>query len=240
MDNQVGLLCKAGGLLQAIRQTFHRRSAMMGETISHMIEQVQLALSAQFARLKHDIQSGQRQDDTRLDALAALNFAISNVVVGPASKDRRILLRLAMHVFLRTDIGKKEELAFISDNLSTLEVVCNISEYINSACDGSTLFWIRSMVPAYFSSVFRRPEQAHRLQYVLASLSDALKTLKGAVHVDGAALCEKFADEIEQMVKETIMQPLARDIDVELRFHAHAHLGVQKALVNLCFCSSCF
>jgi hypothetical protein len=24
------------------------------------------------------------------------------------------------------------------------------------------------------------------------------------------------------------MQPLARDIDVELRFHVHAHLGVQK------------
>lgn len=150
----------------------------MGETISHMIEQVQAALSQQFARLKSDIQSGRRQDDTRLDALAALNFAITNVVVGPGSRDRRILLRLAMHVFLRTDIGKKEELAFISDNMSTLEVVCNISEFINSACDGSTLFWIRSMVPAYFSSVFRRPQHAHQMQYVLASLSDALKTLK--------------------------------------------------------------
>ncbi len=55
---------------------------------------------------------------------------------------------------------------------------------------------------------------------------------KGAVHTDGSVLCSRFADEIEQMVKETIMHPLARDIDVELRFHAHAHLGVQKALVR--------
>jgi hypothetical protein len=193
----VSLLCKAGGLLQAIRQTFHRRSAMMGETISYMIEQVQGycfekirkcfvcecvlvlgALSSQFARLKNDVQSGRRQDDTRLDALAALNFALTNVVVGPASRDRRILLRLAMHIFLRTDIGKKEELSFISDNMSTLEIVCNISEYINSACDCNVLFWIRSMVPAYFSGVFKRPDQAHRMQYVLAGLSDALKILK--------------------------------------------------------------
>ena len=147
---------------------------MLGETISLMVDQVQAALSQQFARLMSDIQAGRRQDDARLDALAALNFALNTVAVGPGSPDRRILLRLAMHVFLRTDIGKKEELAFVSDNMSTLEVVCNISEYIRNACDGSTLFWIRSMVPAYFAGVFKRPEQGHRMQYVLASLADAL------------------------------------------------------------------
>ena len=89
---------------QAIQSTFHRRSAMIGESISYMIQQISFYLQRAFFPIKVKLQQSNSYSEQRLDLLAAANLAMQ-MLNGCATPERRLLLRLSMHILFQMVSG---------------------------------------------------------------------------------------------------------------------------------------
>jgi WASH complex subunit 7 len=82
------------------------------------------------------------------------------------------------------------------------------------------------MIGPYFEDLYQHPIHAQRLHYILAALRDIVPYFNKAVHVDPSLLINGFKQEIEEVLKKHILEPLCRDIETDLRLHIHSHLEV--------------
>lgn len=71
--------CQCIEMLKAIRFTFHRRSAMIGESISYMIQQSSFYLQRAFLPLKIRLEQDKKFSPAKIDVLAATSLGASPV-----------------------------------------------------------------------------------------------------------------------------------------------------------------
>jgi WASH complex subunit 7 len=220
-------LCQLVELLKAIESTFHRRSSVIGETITLAMKQVAALIEKGLAPIRLRMEGQKTYTDTQLDILAAARLSVS-MLSGPTTNERRILLRLAMHVMLQDGMSylKENDIDELRKALKKLERVCELQSLVREACDCSFLFWSREMVEPYFEDMYQHPIHSQRLHYMLAGLRDILPIFQKSVHVEPAVLINGFKDEIEEVFRKQILRPLCLAIEEDLRFHIHAHLEV--------------
>lgn len=89
--------CQCIEMLKAIQFTFHRRSAMIGESISYMTQQSSYYLQRAFLPIKHRLDKEKKYSEAKLDVLASVALGMAMLNSAP-SHNRRLLLRLATHV----------------------------------------------------------------------------------------------------------------------------------------------
>ena len=57
---------------------------------------------------------------------------------------------------------------------------------------GSFLLWGRELVPQFFKEIFKRPDEAHKLAYLIAAVRDPVKLLRNSVHDDPEKLVSLY------------------------------------------------
>lgn len=98
--SKIRTLCQCLEMIKAIQYTFHRQSATLGESIAFMTQQMQFTLQRQFLPIKQNLSAAKKFSAQSLDNLSAANLALQ-MLNGCATDDRRLLLRLAMHVLFQ-------------------------------------------------------------------------------------------------------------------------------------------
>eukprot|EP01119_Soliformovum_irregulare_P013331 TRINITY_DN3530_c0_g1_i1.p1 TRINITY_DN3530_c0_g1~~TRINITY_DN3530_c0_g1_i1.p1 ORF type:complete len:1148 (+),score=441.88 TRINITY_DN3530_c0_g1_i1:162-3605(+) len=221
-------LCECIRLMVAIRLTFHRRSSMIAESISSMIQQIAGRLLRSFMPIKSRLESGKKFTDAKLDVVASINMAISMLKGAVGTRPRRIILKLAMHVVLQLEYLTKEEIEDITKQLEKLETIGELEILISEATNCDFFYWSRTLLPLYFGDVYNHPYQVHRLQYVLSALCDISREFKKLVHIPGSVMQKALNEEVMGAMVNQILNPLCRAVENELRLHAHAHLQVAE------------
>eukprot|EP01104_Vermistella_antarctica_P012640 TRINITY_DN3700_c0_g2_i4.p1 TRINITY_DN3700_c0_g2~~TRINITY_DN3700_c0_g2_i4.p1 ORF type:complete len:921 (-),score=299.85 TRINITY_DN3700_c0_g2_i4:108-2870(-) len=224
-SSHVPLLCQCVELIKAIQASFHRRSAMIGESISYMVQQVSFYLQRSIRPIQAKLEKDKKYSEQKLDVLAAVKLCLQ-ILNGCATKDRRLLLRIAMHVIFQMRELKDQEIADIKQLIIRLDLVCDFQDQLKEACDCSFFYWSRVMIPSYFRHIFKHPDLANRLQYMVASLQDVVPLFNKAVHVDCERFTNAFKKEVFDALDNEISRPLSRAIETDLRLHIHSHLKV--------------
>jgi hypothetical protein len=98
-------LCMLVESLKVIQGTFHRRSTMVAENLSHMMGQTQFTMKRVFLPLKNKLDQTKSPDDFKLDAQAAVNLTMDLLNSAP-TVERMTVLELVLSVSQMNDMVK--------------------------------------------------------------------------------------------------------------------------------------
>jgi len=217
-------LCHLIELIKAIEHTFHRRSMLVGSSINHIIQHLSfLALSA-ISTAKKRIISDRKYSERRLDVLSALVLA-ENALNGPGTKERRLIVQLALAVGTKMKSFRDDELTALLTVLRKLDTICDLREKLHQATDCGFIYWHRVMLPIYLTDMFESALNAQRIHYFFGALRDCVPPMDHCRHLTSAqALKDIFYNEINDVMREYLLDPLCREIETDLRLHIHMHL----------------
>ncbi|XP_059151833.1 WASH complex subunit 4-like isoform X4 [Physella acuta] len=217
-------LCRLVELLKSIEYTFHRRTMLVTESINHIIQYLSFKALSAIGTAKKRIMSDKKYSEQRLDVLSALVLAES-AFNGPGSKERRLIVKLAMAVGTKLKAFKEDEFQSLDDTIRRLDLISELRPKIREACDCSFIYWHRVIFPLYLDDLCENVTDTHRIHYMFAALRDCVSQMKVARHLESSEkLLEAFDREIMRNVNEHLLEPLCRSIETDLRLHIHLHL----------------
>eukprot|EP01088_Endostelium_zonatum_P014541 TRINITY_DN3239_c0_g1_i1.p1 TRINITY_DN3239_c0_g1~~TRINITY_DN3239_c0_g1_i1.p1 ORF type:complete len:1217 (-),score=305.58 TRINITY_DN3239_c0_g1_i1:81-3731(-) len=222
-------------LLKAIASIFHRRSAMIGESISLMMQQLRFWLKRFAQMVENRLKADKSYSDRKVDILAAVSL-FRMMVSGVATPDRTLIMRMCIHIIGQQGVVKDEDYHQMRSRFDTLISLTNLSRDLRSTTDCSFIFYNRQdMIPAYFNEVYLNPENVNKLRYFFAALRDVVSEIlvKGDIYNADPihapeGLVKSFKDEIYALLKTDVLDRLCRDIETDLRLHIHSHLHVAE------------
>ncbi|XP_078343242.1 WASH complex subunit 4-like [Oculina patagonica] len=217
-------LCRLTELLKAIEHTFHRRSMLIAESVNHMIQHLTFMALACIDTAKKRIAADKKYTDKRLDVLAAL-VLVQNALNGPATKERRLVTMLGLHVGTQIKCFRDDEMASLSSVMKRINLISDLRARVKKACDCGFLHWHRVVFPIYLDDLYENVTDVHRIHYMIAALGDCVPVLQQVKHEPSAqVMLDLFEKEIGDTLHEHLLQPLCRDIETDLRLHIHQHL----------------
>ncbi|KPP68340.1 hypothetical protein Z043_112994, partial [Scleropages formosus] len=175
-------LCRLVELLKSIEHTFHRRSAVVADSVAHITHQLQSQALAAIATAKKRVISDKKYSEQRLDVLSALVLA-ENALNGPSTKERRLMVSLALSVGTQMKTFKDEELLPLQLVLKKLDLISELRERVKVQCDCGFLYWHRAVFPIYLDDVYDHAVDAARIHHLLDKLCKEIeKDLRLSVH----------------------------------------------------------
>ncbi|XP_076340851.1 strumpellin and WASH-interacting protein isoform X2 [Tachypleus tridentatus] len=217
-------LCRMIEMLKAIEATFHKHTMHICENITHIVQHLgYIALTAINAAKKRLV-ADKKYSERRLDVLSALVLA-EKALNGPGTKERRLITHLAMALGTQLKSFKEDELTSFNSVMRKLDLICELREKLQGACDCSFMYWHRVVFPTYVTDLYENGEGGHRIHYMFGALRDCVPPMLVTRHeVSPQVLLDNFDKEIYGHLKEHLLDPLCRDIETDLRLHSHSHL----------------
>ncbi|RXN19076.1 WASH complex subunit 7 [Labeo rohita] len=220
----VKALCRLVELLKAVEHTFHRRSLVVADSVSHITQQLQTQALASISTAKKRVISDKKYSEQRLDVLSALVLA-ENTLNGPSTKERRLIMSLALSVGTQMKTFKDEELLPLQLVLKKLDLISELRERVKVQCDCSFLYWHRTVFPIYLDDVYENAVDAARIHYMFSALRDCVPTMLHAKHMESCdQLLECYDTEIMEILNEHLLDKLCKEIEKDLRLSVHTHL----------------
>uniref|UniRef100_A0AAQ5XAX0 WASH complex subunit 4 n=1 Tax=Amphiprion ocellaris TaxID=80972 RepID=A0AAQ5XAX0_AMPOC len=220
----VKALCRLVELLKAVEHTFHRRSMVVADSVSHITQQLQSQALNAIGMAKKRVISDKKYSEQRLDVLSSLVLA-ENALNGPSTKERRLVVSLALCVGTQLKTFKDEELLPLQLVLKKLDLISELSERVKLQCDCSFLYWHRAVFPIYLDDVYDNAVDAARIHYMFSALRDSVPTMLHAKHMESCdQLLESYDKEIMDVFNEHLLDKLCKEIEKDLRLSVHTHL----------------
>ncbi len=218
-------------MLKAIQLTYRRRMAMVSDNVNHMIAQTSFTLRKIFAPIKEKLEKRDRLNDTKADVYSAVSLAFATLEQ-PPTRDRRVVLGLALSVSQMKSMLKSPYDDEVRYQIWKLDRLATFQETIARLCDTSVLYWTANLVPQFLKDVAQHPDQTHRLQYIFSALRDCSNMLRVSATSPehGKALAEAYEKEVLEGFREGIINPLARQVETDLRLHIHSVVLNQESL----------
>uniref|UniRef100_A0A672YK70 WASH complex subunit 4 n=1 Tax=Sphaeramia orbicularis TaxID=375764 RepID=A0A672YK70_9TELE len=220
----VKALCRLVELLKAVEHTFHRRSIVVADSVSHITQQLQSQALNAIGTAKKRVISDKKYSEQRLDVLSSLVLA-ENALSGPSTKERRLVVALALCVGTQLKTFKDEELLPLQLVLKKLDLISELSERVKLQCDCSFLYWHRAVFPIYLDDVYDNAVDAARIHYMFSALRDSVPSMLHAKHMESCdQLLESYDREIMDVFNEHLLDKLCKEIEKDLRLSVHTHL----------------
>uniref|UniRef100_A0A4W3I8L6 WASH complex subunit 4 n=1 Tax=Callorhinchus milii TaxID=7868 RepID=A0A4W3I8L6_CALMI len=220
----VKALCRLVELLKAIEHTVHRRTMVIADSVCHIAQYLQHQALNSIATAKKRVISDKKYSEQRLDVLSALVLA-ENALNGPSTKERRLVIALALSVGTQMKTFRDEELLPLQVVLKKLDLVTELRERVRVLCDCSFLYWHRTIFPIYLDDVYDNAVDAARVHYMFSALRDCVPPMKHARHLESTQLLlECFDKEIMDVLNEHLLDKLCKEIEKDLRLSVHTHL----------------
>ncbi|XP_068718075.1 WASH complex subunit 4-like [Montipora capricornis] len=217
-------LCRLVELLKAIEHTFHRRSMLIAESVNHMLQHLTFMALSCIDTAKKRIAADRKYTDKKLDVLAAL-VLVQNALNGPATKERRLVTQLGIHVGTQFKSLRDEEMTSLTSVMKRINIISDLRARVKRACDCGFLHWHRVVLPIYLDDLYESATDVHRIHYMISALGDCVPVLQQVKHESvPQVMLDAFEKEISDTLHEHLLQPLCRDIETDLRLHIHQHL----------------
>ncbi|KAM8892119.1 WASH complex subunit 4 isoform 2-T4 [Spinachia spinachia] len=220
----VKALCRLVEVLKAVEHMFHRRSMFVADSVSHITQQLQSQALTAIGVAKKRVISDKKYSEQRLDVLSSLVLA-ENALSGPSTKERRLVVSLALCVGTQLKTFKDEELLPLQLVLKKLDLISELSERVKLQCDCSFLYWHRAVFPIYLDDVYDNAVDAARMHYMFSALRDSVPSMLYAKHMESCdQLLESYDKEIMDVFNEHLLDKLCKEIEKDLRLSVHTHL----------------
>ncbi|KAM6961159.1 WASH complex subunit 4 [Aplochiton taeniatus] len=220
----VKALCRLVELLKAVEHTFHRRSMVVADSVSHITQHLQSQALSSIGTAKKRVISDKKYSEQRLDVLSSLVLA-ENALSGPSTKERRLVVSLALSVGTQMKTFKDEELLPLQLVLKKLDLISELRERVRVQCDCSFLYWHRAVFPIYLDDVYDNAVDAARIHYMFSALKDSVPAMLHAKHIESCdQLLESYDKEIMDVFNEHLLDKLCKEIEKDLRLSVHTHL----------------
>uniref|UniRef100_H3CSF2 WASH complex subunit 4 n=1 Tax=Tetraodon nigroviridis TaxID=99883 RepID=H3CSF2_TETNG len=220
----VKALCRLVELLIAVEHTFHRRSMVVADSVAHITQQLQSQALNAIGVAKKRVISDKKYSEQRLDVLSSLVLA-ENVLNGPSTKERLLVVWLALCVGTQLRPFKGAELLPLQLVLKKLELISELRERVRLQCDCSFLYWHRPVFPIYLDDVYDNAVDAARIHYMFSALRDTVPSMLHAQHMESCdQLLESYDKEIMDVFTERLLDKLCKEIEKDLRLSVHTHL----------------
>eukprot|EP00009_Paramoeba_aestuarina_P010720 CAMPEP_0201541928 /NCGR_PEP_ID=MMETSP0161_2-20130828/71743_1 /ASSEMBLY_ACC=CAM_ASM_000251 /TAXON_ID=180227 /ORGANISM="Neoparamoeba aestuarina, Strain SoJaBio B1-5/56/2" /LENGTH=940 /DNA_ID=CAMNT_0047949507 /DNA_START=515 /DNA_END=3337 /DNA_ORIENTATION=- len=221
-------LCNCVEMLKAIQYTFLRKSAMFGESIGFMTQQIQHYLQTRFIPLKVKMEEHKAQSMSiaSLDALSSLTILLQ-MLTGPSTMQRRVVMEICMErVFAANVFSKSSDVQYVRYQFEKLAMLTDLRSLVYQACDCSFMMWNTAMLPLYFKDIFQNPLKAPCLQYMFSAINDVQKLFSRAVFCNSAEIEKVVFKVISEPFMECVIKPIREKIEIDLRLQIHSHLKV--------------
>ncbi|XP_023613031.1 WASH complex subunit 4 isoform X5 [Myotis lucifugus] len=220
----VKALCRLVELLKAIEHMFYRRSMVVADSVSHITQHLQHQALNSISVAKKRVISDKKYSEQRLDVLSALVLA-ENTLNGPSTKQRRLIVSLALSVGTQLKTFKDEELFPLQVVLKKLDLISELRERVQAQCDCCFLYWHRAVFPIYLDDVYENAVDAARLHYMFSALRDCVPAMMHSRHLESyEILLDCYDKEIMEILNEHLLDKLCKEIEKDLRLSVHTHL----------------
>uniref|UniRef100_A0A8I5MUV3 WASH complex subunit 4 n=1 Tax=Papio anubis TaxID=9555 RepID=A0A8I5MUV3_PAPAN len=220
----VKALCRLVELLKAIEHMFYRRSMVVADSVSHITQHLQHQALHSISVAKKRVISDKKYSEQRLDVLSALVLA-ENTLNGPSTKQRRLIVSLALSVGTQMKTFKDEELFPLQVVMKKLDLISELRERVQTQCDCCFLYWHRAVFPIYLDDVYENAVDAARLHYMFSALRDCVPAMMHARHLESyEILLDCYDKEIMEILNEHLLDKLCKEIEKDLRLSVHTHL----------------
>ncbi|ERE87782.1 WASH complex subunit 7-like protein [Cricetulus griseus] len=174
--------------------------------------------------LKKRVISDKKYSEQRLDVLSALVLA-ENTLNGPSTKQRRLIVSLALSVGTQMKTFKDEELFPLQVVMKKLDLISELRERVQTQCDCCFLYWHRAVFPIYLDDVYENAVDAARLHYMFSALRDCVPAMMHSRHLESyELLLDCYDKEIMEILNEHLLDKLCKEIEKDLRLSVHTHL----------------
>ncbi|XP_076775882.1 WASH complex subunit 4 isoform X1 [Arvicanthis niloticus] len=220
----VKALCRLIELLKAIEHMFYRRSMVVADSVSHITQHLQHQALNSISVAKKRVISDKKYSEQRLDVLSALVLA-ENTLNGPSTKQRRLIVSLALSVGTQMKTFKDEELFPLQVVMKKLDLISELRERVQAQCDCCFLYWHRAVFPIYLDDVYENAVDAARLHYMFSALQDCVPAMMHSRHLEShELLLDCYDKEIMDILNEHLLDKLCKEIEKDLRLSVHTHL----------------
>uniref|UniRef100_A0A8I5NMN9 WASH complex subunit 4 n=1 Tax=Papio anubis TaxID=9555 RepID=A0A8I5NMN9_PAPAN len=210
--------------IQAIEHMFYRRSMVVADSVSHITQHLQHQALHSISVAKKRVISDKKYSEQRLDVLSALVLA-ENTLNGPSTKQRRLIVSLALSVGTQMKTFKDEELFPLQVVMKKLDLISELRERVQTQCDCCFLYWHRAVFPIYLDDVYENAVDAARLHYMFSALRDCVPAMMHARHLESyEILLDCYDKEIMEILNEHLLDKLCKEIEKDLRLSVHTHL----------------
>ena len=135
---------------------------------------------------------------------------------------RQTVLSLALHICLNPNMVKDTEADHALSLLKRIQMLANWQTTLAKASSCSFLFWNQELLSTFIQDVYKVPTEANRLQYICAAFMDARHLLRSVQHEhDNDMHLRGFKRAMIKTVEESLVKPLCRDVENDLRMRIH-------------------
>ncbi|KAL0477343.1 WASH complex subunit 7 [Acrasis kona] len=233
---QVVLLCRCIEMLKTIKITYGRKTATFAKLISTLTEFLSFKIEKLLLPLKNRLETKKKQNDTDMDQLSSVLLAFHLLGGGSPSRKRLLLIKLTLQITLQKTTGlfKESEFDEIRGLLKRLDVVSDFESSLNFATDCSLIYWSKTLIRTFFDHVYECPERAAELKYIFNALEDPKLILERCSHLpESSKLCDRYRDEITEMLQQAIIKPLCTEVETDLRLNIHSSVTLGQHSQNL-------
>ncbi|XP_043255154.1 WASH complex subunit 4 [Colletes gigas] len=221
--NTVHLICRLIEVEKSLENTFYILGPLIVQSQSQVLQYLSYNISIVLENARKSlIQKDKGYSKERLDTLSLIGLSIK-ILNGPASADRRLIIRCALACATQlTDIFKEEEtvkLRFLLDNYDT---IAELHDVISEICDYSILLHHQNIIPAYFSFVTDSNLNINHIVHLFGAFNSTIS------EQEGLDLKEKRIVQLKEMLIKNILEPVCNEIEIDLRLHVHAHLKLDS------------
>ena len=230
-------------MLKTVQHCFVDRQGMIAEhfnlivgqstfVLKHVLTGLRKKLSADIHQ--HPATKGSKATsknielDGKLDQLAALSLTYS-LLEQPPTPERLSLIKLTMSVGLGEKMwGSKggDEKGKVGEEvryqLWKLSLLVGYQRLVDASTNCSFLYWTPNLVPVFFDDLFANPSQVNRLHYLFDAFHDVLTLFAGCEASQRHLLQYEYQQEVLHYLHASIIAPLCREVETDLRLHIHS------------------
>ncbi|EZA52972.1 WASH complex subunit 4 [Ooceraea biroi] len=220
--NLVQLICRLVELQKSLQTTFYALGPIVVQSQAQVLQYLAYYILAMLETARKGlVQKDKSYSRERLDALSLIGLSM-RLMGGPASTDRRLIVRCALACASQlTDTFREEDVVKLRFLLDSYDTVAELYELVSELGDYSLLLHHQNMLPAYLSSVVDGNSNICHLAHLFVAFNSA-------VGEQESELKEKRIAELRESLVKSVLKPACHEIETSLRLHVHAHLKLDS------------
>ncbi|XP_014482961.1 PREDICTED: WASH complex subunit 7 [Dinoponera quadriceps] len=219
----VQLICRLVELQKSLETMFHALGPVVVQSQAQVLQYMAYYVLALLETARKGlVQKDKGYSRERLDALSLIGLSM-RLMGGPASADRRLIVRCALACANQlTDTFREEDVVKLRYLLDSYDSVAELYESVDDLCDYSLLLHHQNMLPAYFTSIVDGNSSVYHLSHLFAAFNSAVG------EQESGELRDKRIVELRETLVKSVLKPACHEIETSLRLHVHAHLKLDS------------
>ncbi|XP_045494622.1 WASH complex subunit 4 [Colias croceus] len=214
--------------LKALKNVVSRNYTQIINSITMIVQHLTFQAASSILEVKKSIIDDKRYANKRLDELTCIVIA-EQAIRGAATLERNIATNIALS-FIPDTTYLEDSYIKLGMLLEREQILLKFIKSIDRYCNCSWIIWHQNIIPLYFQQNFSTQLNALKLKYFLMVIDDCMSLLEETDKYFGKPQSKEFMCNVQNIIKENVINNMSQSIETNLRLHIHSHL--QLDVVN--------